>query len=103
MLMRCGLPLGPPRPGPQQLPDAAVIRAAVESIAGSPDALPARAREPLLAWLRAWRRHWPTRYRRVLGSAGDELADRLGARPDVDWNRYLKMRRIAAENLAGAL
>jgi hypothetical protein len=62
----------------------------------------ARQVEPLLAWLRGWRHHWPRSFAATFGAAGDTLVARLQAR-GVDPDRYLKLRRIAVENLAAVL
>jgi len=100
-LMGAGLPDGPPRPPPREPIPAAPVRAALELLeAGEP--LAARLGEPLLAWLAALRHHWPSRFDEIAGPAGTRLAASLSARP-YDENRYLKLRRIAIENLAGRL
>jgi hypothetical protein len=57
-------------------------------------------REPLLAWLRGFRQHWPDAFGVRLGETGESAIARLEA-CQVDWNRYLKLRRIAIENLSG--
>ena len=57
---------------------------------------------PLLAWLRAWQQHWGSHFRRTLGDEGDQIVKRLRASLD-DENRYLKLRRIAIENLSAML
>jgi hypothetical protein len=51
------------------------------------------------AWLGALRRHWPDAFARVLGPDGDASIARCTSGA-LDWNRYLKLRRIATENLA---
>jgi hypothetical protein len=55
---------------------------------------------PLLAWLAAFKRHWPSRFKEVLGEIGELAVESLDARLD-DRNRYLKLRRIAIANLSG--
>lgn len=57
-------------------------------------------REPLLAWLRGFRQHFPGEFAQLLGTAGEAAITRLEAFP-FDSNRYLKLRRIAVEHLAG--
>ncbi len=99
-LEAAGLPTGAIRPAPRQL-DAGAVRHAVESILDGGSIAPA-LREPLLAWLAAWQHHWPSSFDDVLGAAGRQLAASVGASP-LDANRYLKLRRIAIENLAGVL
>lgn len=56
-------------------------------------------RECLLAWLRGFRHHWPDRFEATLGSEGDAAIAALDDAA-VDPGRYLKLRRIAIENLA---
>jgi hypothetical protein len=57
------------------------------------------ATDALWAWLRAFRQHWPKRFEETLGSTGDAALEALARRP-CDPNRYLKLRRIALEQLA---
>lgn len=56
-------------------------------------------RECLFAWLRAFRHHWPDRFVQILGDTGTAALAALDNQTD-DSNRYLKLRRIAVENLA---
>jgi hypothetical protein len=78
-----------------------VSRAVCDWAAG-PEAIEPRQVEPLLAWLRGWRRHWPTSFASGLGANGERLIAGLEARaPDA--TRYLKLRRIAIENLSRVL
>jgi hypothetical protein len=100
-LEAAGLPAGAVRAAPSRL-DMPLVRAAVRMLADRPDPPDAFDREPLLAWLRAWRHHWPDSFERELGADGERLTARLDALPR-DANRYLKLRRIAVENLAGVL
>jgi hypothetical protein len=95
--MEAGLPDGAIRPPPDRPLDATRVRAAVLRIASGP--LDQRRRELLLAWLRGFRRHWPSRFAEVLGAEGEALEAELRSLP-VDENRYLKLRRIAIENLS---
>lgn len=61
-----------------------------------------RDAEALAAYVFAWHQHWP-------GSFASELGDHAGAvvewatRNAIDDNRYLKLRRIALENLSRIL
>jgi hypothetical protein len=66
-----------------------------------PGQLTPAARDALLAWLLAFRRHWPSAYRRIFGDTGEELVGALEV--DCDANKVLKLRRIAVENLARIL
>lgn len=74
-------------------------RAAVAALSRAPEGLLAWQREPLLAWLRAFAHEFPTRFARELGDDGARLTALLESQA-LDVNRYLKLRRIAAENLA---
>lgn len=96
-----GLPTGAIRARPAAL-DPVLARAAVARCADPRAELPADVREPLLAWLRAWQHHWPASFDEVLGEAGRAALARLDV-PGLDANRYLKLRRIAIENLASIL
>lgn len=98
-LEAAGLPDGAPRPMPTRL-DFPAIRSALAAL--DVTQLDETRRVVLLAWLEAWRHHWPTRFERELGAAGESWRRTLAALP-ADANRYLKLRRIAVENLAGAL
>lgn len=98
-LQRYGLPDGALRPAPQSI-DFAEIRAALAALDVA--ALDAVGRAVLLSWLEGWHHHWPARFERELGDAGDTLRQALWRYP-VDRDRYLKLRRIATENLAGVL
>jgi len=98
-LVKMGLPWGPPvvrESGPTSLHGA---RDAVRRLVEAPDLPPTELREPLLAWLSAFRHHWPDTWKRELGAPGVDLLERLSAAP-YDANRYLKLRRIAIESLA---
>jgi hypothetical protein len=68
-------------------------------VAASVDEIAPADREPLLAWLRAVLRHWPSRSAELVGPAGERLRVWLEAQP-LDVGRYLKLRRIAIANLA---
>jgi len=90
-----GLPLAIEGSGqrPSQARLASAVRAAVAERPGGRDA------EALAAFIFAWQQHWPKSFRTLLS---DELLawaqDQL-----PDDNRYLKLRRIALENLADIL
>lgn len=99
-LREAGVPDGPLRPPPRQLHPSA-LRSAVAEVAAGLGRLEPRRRDPLRAWLRAFRHHWPQRFAEVLGPAGDACLDQLPEPDDAD--RYLKFRRIAIANLAGVL
>lgn len=96
VLLRAGVPVGPARPPPRGLPDDESLRCAVLEIEArwTPEEL-----VPYAAWLSAWAHHWPTRFRAVFGDEGRKLERRLRAGV-VDANRYIKLRRIAIQNLA---
>ena len=98
-LRAAGVPDGPPRP-PARAIDFVRVRAELSTL--DPNVLDAVERAVLLAWLEAWHHHWPSRFARELGSTGERLRAALWAAP-VDRGRYLKLRRIATENLAAAL
>ena len=100
-LQAAGVPDGAPRPAPRGPLDAARLRRAFATATSGPP-LPERRRETLHAWLAAFRHHWPARFSAVLGDDGDRALARLAATPG-DPNRYLKLRRIALENLAHLL
>ncbi len=101
LLVDLGLPDGAARPQLQRRFESEAVRAAVFDVARS-DRLTAAMFAPLLAWLRAWRRHWPDRFAEVFGETWRPLLADLEGRLD-DENRYLKLRRIAIENLSGLL
>lgn len=98
-LRRAGLPLGAPvQPGPRPTLDE-LKRAVEQAVATRPTGRP---RDALVAFVLAWRRHWPHAFARAFG---DEAARLEGwARESVDDpNRYLKLARIASEHLATVL
>lgn len=99
LLASAGVPLGAVREAPRRLPDREALRRAVFEVARqlSPDEL-----VPIAAWLSGWEHHWPTSFVDTFRTEGIELLARLRAGvPDA--NRYLKLRRIAIENLAHVL
>ena len=101
LLKTSGLPDGAIRAKPSG-PLAADLRAIVARISEDFDRLEPSRREPLLAWLKAWKHHWPEQFQRTLGSTGERCLAKLEATP-TDPNRYLKLRRIAVENLSRLL
>lgn len=101
MLLEAGVPEGAIRPGSGWL-DREGVRQAIHDLARGLEAIEPRQVEPLLAWLRGWRHHWPGSFAATAGSEGEALIAQLEAR-GPDWNRYLKLRRIALENLSRAL
>lgn len=94
------MPAGAPRPTPRTL-DRDRIREALRGLARGEDGIEAADVEPLLAWLQAWRQHWPGSFA-ALEPDGPRLVERLQARA-VNQDRYLKLRRIALANLAAVL
>jgi hypothetical protein len=102
VLLASGVPAGSVRPQPQAPLDAAAVRLAVAEIAGALDRGDQAWADALLAWLSAFRHHWPDRYAVVLGPTGDRAIADLET-VAADSNRYLKLRRIAIDNLARVL
>jgi hypothetical protein len=101
VLVEAGLPDGAVRPRPCRL-DRPRVREAIGYLAQHSEALEPRQVEPLLAWLRGWRHHWRESFVTGVGADGERLIARLEARAP-DPNRYLKLRRIAVENLSRVL
>lgn len=99
ILARAGAPVGPPRVLPTSLPDDAELRRATLWVASQ---LAPAELVPHVAWLSAFRHHWPTRFVALFGPSGEALLAQLRCAVD-DENRYLKLRRIAVENLAAVL
>jgi hypothetical protein len=75
---------------------AAAVRAA---IADAPDG---RDAEALAAYVLAWHHHWPTAFAAALGDAASTTVAWANEHA-IDPDRYLKLRRIALENLAQVL
>jgi hypothetical protein len=98
ILRNGGLPLAMPVSGPPPRDEeiAAVARQAIASAPVGRDA------DALAAWLLAWGDHWPSSFRRCFGT--DEPRVLAWARSHA-WppDRYIKLRRIALENLASLL
>jgi hypothetical protein len=74
--------------------------------AGARDAIAAgvsgRDAEALAAWLFAWHQHWRSSFEASFGDDLDKILD-WARRAAIDDNRYLKLRRIAIENLSTIL
>ncbi len=100
--MDAGLPDGPPRAKPRGQLDGERVKAAVRDLAEGFDQLEERQVVLLRAYLKGWRHHWPRRFSEILGQAGERCYTRVDE-ARVDMNRYLKLRRIAIENLSGVL
>jgi hypothetical protein len=97
VLCEAGVPDGALRRPPTAPLDAALVTGALHAVASA--ALAPHERECLAAWLAAFRRHWPDRFAELLGPIGESLL--AGCTGDaLDRNRYLKLRRIATENLS---
>lgn len=93
-----GLPLAIEPSGASPAPDelAAATRAAV---AEDPTG---RQGEALAAFVFAWQHHWPRVFQAVFGGDGAGLLAWAGNQFSDD-GRYLKLRRIAIENLSHVL
>jgi hypothetical protein len=102
LLTSAGLPAGAVRPKPSGPLDFEGLAAALVRVVADLDRLEPSRREPLLAWLKGWSHHWPTQFQRTFGEAGKRCLRHLEEYP-VDVNRYLKLRRIAIENLSNVL
>ena len=93
-----GLPLAtsrsPRRPTAHEL--AAAIRSAIATNPTGRDA------DALTAFALAWAHHWPSSFAAELGSDTETVIAWARERAR-DENRYLKLRRIALENLANLL
>jgi hypothetical protein len=75
---------------------AASTRAAIaEGVSG-------RDAEALAAWIFAWAHHWPSSFATCFAGDGENVLAWAG-RAATDDNRYLKLRRIAIENLSTIL
>lgn len=93
-----GLPLSLPRTGRaptvQELGEA--TRAAIATSPRGRDA------DALAAFVLAWAQHWPTSFRAAHGDDAPAVVAWASAHTS-DENRYLKLRRIALENLASVV
>lgn len=93
-----GVPLALPTMRAHVQPDelAAATRAAISMGPSGRDA------EALAAWIFAWQQHWPRSFAANLGDDAPAVTE-WAAQHTVDANRYVKLRRIALENLAQRL
>ncbi len=91
------MPLAIPSSGIRRTADdlATATRAAIELAPSGRDS------EALAAFVFAWHHHWPDSFAASFADAV-EVID-WAARHAIDDNRYLKLRRIALENLAHVL
>lgn len=105
VLKQAGLPDGAARRRPQGLPPDHRVQAALGVVEMQLDTLETRYQELLHAWLQAGFHHWPSQFGQVVGQAGAECRDRLmrAAKQEMDLGRFLKLRRIAIENLSVSL
>ncbi len=78
----------------------ALAQAVREVLAESPSA--GRDRDALCAFLLAWQQQWPNAFAVAFGSDADAIAT-WAATSSSDVDRYLKLRRIAIENLTEVL
>jgi hypothetical protein len=101
VLRSAGVPDGAIRRLSEGTMEPASIAAALAEVVADVDGLGSVERECLGAWLAAFRHHWPDRFASILGRTGDHALHCLGAPPDP--GRYLKLRRIAIENLAALI
>ena len=93
-----GVPLALPTSGlTVRADDLAIATRAV--IAGRPTG---RDADALAAWICAWQQHWPQSFLEALGPDATEVNEWVAGH-QIDANRYLKLRRIALENLARIL
>ena len=98
ILQRAGLPLAGERRG--EAPSEGEIAAALRAVLAAPSAL--RERDALVAFVDAWRQHWPSSFARALQGEAAEVA-RWAEANRGDEGRRLKLRRIALANLATTL
>jgi hypothetical protein len=95
ILRDCGLPMATASSG-QRHGTAALGEATRAAIAEAPRG---REAEALAAFVFAWSHHWPQSFADALGGDADS-ALAWAERHAIDADRYLKLRRIALENLA---
>ncbi len=91
---------------PLALPVSDVARSPEELAAATREAIaqrPAgREAEVLAAFVFAWHQHWPDSFDHALGSDAASVVA-WASQNAVDEDRYLKLRRIALENLSRIL
>lgn len=93
-----GLPLAIERTG--DVPTASELASAAQAVLHEHST--GRHSEALAAFLFAWRHHWPRVFEAAFGEQASGLLAWAG-RQFSDDNRYIKLRRIAIENLARVL
>jgi hypothetical protein len=93
-----GVPLAI-EPGSSAPPPVELAAGARAAIAAGPSG---REAEALAAWLFAWAHHWPSSFAAVFAGDRDAVLE-WASRAATDDNRYLKLRRIAIENLSTIL
>lgn len=98
VLIDSGLPLGAGRAPPTRAVPEAKLRRAVLTLVRSPKLAPVD-RETLAAYLAAFQQHFSHRFAEVFGEDGPNFTSMVRD-AILDVNRYLKLRRIAVENLA---
>ena len=81
-LEAAGVPIGALRAPPSSL-DREAVRHALAALEGGPES---HSREPLLAWLRAWRHHWPASFDATFSARGHAMIASLEGAP-LDVNR----------------
>jgi hypothetical protein len=91
---------------PLALPVSGVARSLEELAAATREAIAqrptGREAEALAAFVFAWHQHWPQSFDRALGRDAASAVD-WASQNAVDEDRYLKLRRIALENLSQIL
>lgn len=98
ILHRAGLPMAGERRGePPSAEDMADALRAVLAVASA-----GRERDALVAFIDAWRQHWPSSFARALRGEAAEVT-RWAEAHRGDEGRRLKLRRIALANLATTL
>ncbi len=102
ILERAGVPCGVLRAEKPDVTDRAGVAAATRTAVEQADRLGERERVSLLAWLAAWASSFPTSFRETFGADGPALLAKA-AEGVEDTGRYLKLRRIAREQLLRVL
>jgi hypothetical protein len=93
-----GLPIATETSG--RHPTATELAAAILAAIGSHPT--GRDSEALAAFVLAWRQHWPSTFATELGAHAEAVLE-WARRNAHDEDRYLKLRRIAIENLSHVL
>jgi len=102
ILERAGVPCGAPSGEKPDLTDLAVVGAALRVVLAHRERLAERQRVSLLAWLGAWASSFPTSFHEAFADDGPALLVKA-AEGVEDVGRYLKLRRIAREELLRVL